>query len=134
MIYAAMIYTVSTFVPLAFFHDLWRTLKYRAEFGARFSPDELHVHIGLLIFLSLLYILRKSRHAPLIALAAVGAVQFANELIDFILIIFADDSWNWKSAVKDTVKSIFWPAILAGLLKHSHPDFQTDFRNKPAPK
>lgn len=118
-----MIYFTSTFTPFELFRDLWRTLKHSAELGARISPDELHVHIGLIIFLSLLYVLRKSRRAPLLALTALCALQLLNEAIDLMMIIAADSTFNWKSATKDTLRSIFWPCILTLLLNYTHPDF-----------
>lgn len=76
------------------------------------ASDQLHVHIGLAVFLAVALVLRRRRGAPIYAWLCVALVQAANEALDARDWIHWTGTINWPETIKDTVMTLFWPTVL----------------------
>ena len=70
------------------------------------SEDLIHLHIGLLIFVTVALVFRQRMHSPWPVLL-VWVFALANELVDW----FATD-WEIDASALDALNTIFWPTIL----------------------
>jgi hypothetical protein len=75
------------------------------------SKDALHVHVGLALFLTMVWLFRKTPRSlvPLLAvlgLAALGEVFDARD--DFRSL----GHWRWQASLHDVLNTTFWPAVL----------------------
>ena len=91
---------------------MWHEIK---EPVVRFldqSRDALHIHFGLMIFISLFLLLRGHPRAALLAWAGVVLAQLVNEALDLHDWFFWTRGWNWRDALRDTVLTLIWPTVL----------------------
>lgn len=78
------------------------------------SKDAAHLHIGLLVFVAALLILR-GRRSPWLAWAAAAVVAIGLEVLDL------RDDWSslgrmrWGASLHDIANTLLWPTILAAL-------------------
>jgi uncharacterized membrane protein YhaH (DUF805 family) len=76
------------------------------------SSDDLHVHLGLAIFLFFSFALRRHRKNYLFAWLAVFFFQTLNEVMDARDWLMWTGNVNWFETLKDYVNTLFWPTVL----------------------
>lgn len=74
------------------------------------SRDALHVHIGLIMFIAVAFLLRGERRFVLSFLVLLAAC-LVNEMADFSWATHRNIPFNWLGSAKDIVNTLFWPAI-----------------------
>lgn len=74
--------------------------------------DQLHVHLGLFVFLTRAVLLRRRRHGMILAWTVVAALQATNEAFDARDWINWTGTVNWSETIKDSVATLFWPTVL----------------------
>lgn len=65
--------------------------------------DQLHVHFGLLVFLTCAVLLRRRRHRTILAWTIVALPQATNEAFDARDWISWTQTVNWSETTKDAV-------------------------------
>ncbi len=80
------------------------------------SKDALHMHIGLLVFVAVSYIVRK-RFRAAVPLLAVLAAACLGEIFDARDDIASLGIWRWRSSLYDISNTMFWPVVLSGLIR-----------------
>jgi len=75
------------------------------------SKDALHVHVGLALFLTMIWLFRKTPRS-LVPLLAVLAVAMLGEVLDARDDFRSLGQWRWKASLNDVVNTAFWPAVL----------------------
>lgn len=91
--------------------EIWNAILWLEDFkegitAKRELQSVLHVHFGLVIFLTALLVLRRP-WKPWRALAAVLAVQGANELIDYLV----KPHFRLIDSVMDCFNTLWWPTV-----------------------
>jgi Na+/proline symporter len=92
------------------------------------SHDAMHVHVGLVIFLALLWLFRRNPRHALIAWTLTLTITLLNEALDAYDWIMWTGSINWVESIKDTLNTMFWPTLAGlaeryrGRLERRHPD------------
>lgn len=81
------------------------------------GSDQLHVHVGLAVFLVALYVLRRRRGAVWLAWLTVLAVQGVNEALDAVDWINWTGRVNWPETARDFATTLFWPTVLVLFLR-----------------
>lgn len=84
------------------YHDLTEVAK--AVTGA--SPNMLHVHVGMAIYLGG-QVLLGSRRASWLALFLVVEIELFNEVMNY----FFYGSWRWDDTLSDIALTLMWPAM-----------------------
>ncbi len=74
------------------------------------SPDALHVHLGLAVFLAAAAVLRSERRW-LHAFGLLLLVCLGNEVMDLTIDYWRGDRLRWLNGLKDIVNTVFWPAM-----------------------
>jgi len=74
------------------------------------SPDALHVHLGLAVFLAAAAVLRSDRRW-LHAFGLLLLVSLGNEIMDLTIDYWHGDRLRWLNGLKDIVNTVFWPAV-----------------------
>lgn len=92
--------------------DTLAHLKEWIKHALGISDALIHVNVGLGLFLALTVLLRKRSGGVLVALAVVVVLQFLNEILDASIEIGRRDRINFGEAFRDTVATLFWPAVL----------------------
>lgn len=92
---------------------MWSDLKERLSSWISLSHDALHIHVGLVLFVLLAYLLRRYRWGPLGALGAVLALELANEISDSFDWVRWTGAPNFAESARDITDTMFWPMILA---------------------
>ena len=70
-----------------------------------FSPQMLHVHAGMAIYL-MGQLLLGSRRASWVAFSVVLEIELMNEVMNYLYY----GSWRWHDTLSDIVLTLFWPA------------------------
>lgn len=75
------------------------------------SKDALHIHVGLALFLIMVWLFRKTPRSlvPLLVVLAVAAI---GEVLDARDDFRSLGHWRWKASLHDIVNTTFWPAVL----------------------
>lgn len=74
------------------------------------SPDALHVHVGLILFLAGAFLMRTQRRF-LYSLGWLLALCLIGELMDLAHDLSNDHGLRWLNGLTDIVNTTFWPAI-----------------------
>lgn len=93
-------------LPDAFYH-----LKSLLNFLLPLSADALHVHVGLLLFIVALTLMKGRSQRFAIAFGVVLAACLAGELLDVLYDYHAGNALRWRNSMKDTVNTMLWPTI-----------------------
>lgn len=80
----------------------------------RLSKDALHVHFGLLIFVTVSYLVRK-RFRVAVPLLAVLAAACLGEIFDARDDFAELGRWRWRASLHDILNTMFWPLVFSGL-------------------
>jgi hypothetical protein len=80
------------------------------------SKDALHVHLGLLIMLLAVFILRKSP-ASIVPWLCVLTLELANEILD--LSHGPHGSLSLFGSLKDIVNTMLWPTVILVLARYT---------------
>jgi hypothetical protein len=91
---------------------LWLGSKRWINEDLGLSTNELHIHLGLAVFLALALLLRHRRQGPLVAWCVVAAGQGINEVFDARVWIGWTGTVNWPEAARDTFATLLWPTVL----------------------
>ncbi len=75
------------------------------------SKDALHVHAGLVVFLTMVWLFRKTPRS-LVPLLAVLGVAALGEVLDARDDFRSLGRWRWQASLHDVVNTAFWPAVL----------------------
>ncbi len=86
--------------------DAYAALKESMSLATGATEELLHVHFGLLIFVTVALVLRRRMHSNW-PVATVWAFALANEAVDF----FAIGYEVWPSLL-DVINTIVWPTVL----------------------
>ena len=86
--------------------------------GAMFtlSKDALHIHVGLLVFVTACYLTRKNYRAA-IPLLAVLLLAILGEILDARDNFASLGRWRWRASVHDILNTMFWPIVLSLLIR-----------------
>jgi hypothetical protein len=86
--------------------------------GAMFSlsKDALHIYVGLFVFLTVSYLVRKRYHAAW-ALLAVFLVACLGEIFDARDNFASLGRWRWRASLHDIMNTMFWPIVLSVLIR-----------------
>ena len=86
--------------------------------GAMFtlSKDALHIHVGLLVFLTVCYFTRKNYRAA-IPLLAVLLLAILGEVLDARDNFASLGRWRWRASLHDILNTMFWPIVLSLLIR-----------------
>lgn len=82
------------------------------------SKDALHVHLGLLIMLLAMIILRKSP-ASLVPWLCVLALELTNEVLDLLPWHRGQLELSFLGGLKDIVNTMLWPTIILVLARYT---------------
>lgn len=74
---------------------------------AAISDAELHVHLGLCVFLATMILGRMSARSPWPLLATI-LVEAVNEYLG----MHFSGSWNWTDTRYDIIYTLFWPMLI----------------------
>lgn len=80
--------------------------------------DALHIYVGLAVFLAAASLSRRSL-GHWLPLAAAAAAALAGEAWDLVDTASSGRPLLWRSAWHDVWNTLFWPAILFLLARHS---------------
>lgn len=80
------------------------------------SKDALHIHVGLLVFMTVSYLVRK-RYRAALPLLAVLVVACLGEILDARDDVATLGVWRWRSSLHDVSNTMFWPIVLSGLIR-----------------
>lgn|GEM_PF-2742984 len=95
----------------------WYELKIWGLENVPLSHDAVHIHLGLMIFCGLLWILRYKSKAVIYAGLATLAATLMNEALDGYDWYIWTGTVNWVESAKDIMNTMFWPAIAAIFIK-----------------
>jgi hypothetical protein len=87
-------------------------LKIRFATYVGISDWELHTHLGMLIFVAVAIVFRRSMASPWPMLVAIG-VECLNEYFDKL----AYASWRWEDTSRDFLFTLLWPILLFLLVR-----------------
>jgi hypothetical protein len=90
--------------------SLFFDLKEMLTTTLHLSRDALHVHIGLIIFLSGAMLLRGPRRFQM-AFLGLLALCLAGEVADIVGALGHVRGPNWLGGAKDIVNTMFWPGL-----------------------
>lgn len=76
------------------------------------STNAAHIVLGILLFLGVAILVRRTKHAPALALGWVLLVQVTNEILDCLDWIAWTGHVNWSEAFSDTVYTLALPVLL----------------------
>ncbi len=96
--------------------SLVQTLKVNLVDCTGLSRDTLHVYVGLAIFLVTCALSENPRRSPWPLLMVLLAVLLG-EAIDRRDDLASVGHWNWRASLHDLWNTLFWPLLLAGLLR-----------------
>jgi hypothetical protein len=82
------------------------------------SKDALHVHLGLLLFVAAVLVLRRSP-ASLLPWLLVLALEIANELVDTFHWHQGRWSFDLVESAKDLINTMLWPTLMLLLARFS---------------
>ena len=74
--------------------------------------DLLHVPLGLVIFLGLAALFRRTRHPLLYGLLGVTLLQFLNEALDAVQWHAWTGRVHWEEALQDTAITLILPVLI----------------------
>ncbi|MCR5858285.1 hypothetical protein [Mesorhizobium sp. J428] len=100
---------------MSFIFSAWLSIKHVIEIALPFSHDALHVHAGLLIFLTALVLIRQPRIAWTLCL---GLAAW-NEVVDLMAPYntFAPTDFWLREAGPDLFNTMIWPTIILVIIK-----------------
>jgi hypothetical protein len=78
------------------------------------EQDLLHIPAGLLLYLLLAFLFRRSRRPLLYPLAGLTGLQVLNEVLDAVQWWGWTQTIPWAEAVKDTALTLALPLLVAG--------------------
>ena len=92
------------------FAVLWGDTKIAIEEWLDLSPDALHIHAGILVWLALAWLLRRplSDWRPWLGLFV---LEVANEIVDLNQPVGSVES-NWPASQHDILNTMFVPTLL----------------------
>lgn len=82
------------------------------------SKDALHVHLGLLIMLLAMIVLRRSP-ASIIPWLCVLVLELLNEVVDLLHWHGGVYSFSFLDGFKDVINTMFWPTIILLLARYT---------------
>ncbi|MET1754239.1 hypothetical protein ABVV53_02005 [Novosphingobium sp. RD2P27] len=95
--------------PISSYRDFTEALK--AFTGM--SPQMLHVHAGMAIYLAS-QLLLGSRRASWVALLVVLEIELFNEVMNYLFY----GSWRWADTLSDIAFTLFWPTMCVSVGKY----------------
>jgi len=90
----------------------WYDIKSWALQYVALSHDAAHVHLGLVLFLGVLWILRRQPRRLAMAWAATLVATLINEALDGYDWILWTGTINWTESLKDIANTMAWPTIV----------------------
>jgi len=98
----------------------YQSLKITIVSLAELSKDAIHIHVGLIVFITCMWLLRKRRS---LAIPCLAACLFAIglEILDMRDDLMSVGYWRWKASLHDIANTSFWPIALFLFLKFSPP-------------
>lgn len=75
------------------------------------SKDALHIHLGLVAFLAMSWLCRRSP-SRLVPLVAVVVIACLGELLDMRDDLATFGYWRWQASLHDVLNTCAWPALL----------------------
>ena len=88
----------------------YANLKDQIEASLHLSPDALHVHVGLILFLVGAGLMRSERRF-IYSLGWLLAVCLIGEIFDLSNAYGKGRRLLWLGSAKDIVNTMFWPAV-----------------------
>lgn len=79
------------------------------------SKDAVHLHLGLLVFVTVLLLIR-GRRSPWLAWLAAFIVALMLELLDLRDDRRSIGAFRWTASLHDIVNTLVWPTVLALLI------------------
>lgn len=95
----------------------WYELKSWSLQNVPLSNDAVHIHLGLILFFGLLWILRYKSGTVMYAGLGTLAATLMNEALDGYDWYIWTGSVNWVESAKDIINTMFWPTIAAIFIK-----------------
>lgn len=92
------------------FASVFADLKMLIGATLHLSPDALHVHVGLILFLTGAFLMRTQRRF-LYSLGWLFGLCMVGEWMDLAHDLGHHHQLRWLNGVKDIVNTAFWPAI-----------------------
>ena len=92
---------------------MWSSFKSTLSRWVGLSHDALHMHVGMVLFLLLAFLLRRRRWGVLAALGGVLALEVANEVIDALDWVRWTGAPNFIESGRDIASTMVWPTVLA---------------------
>lgn len=89
----------------------WYEIKALLTAYMPLSYDAAHIHLGLVLFLAVLFLVRRHRARFAIAWFVLLAATLFNEALDAYDWVVWTGTVNWHEAVKDLVNTMAWPTI-----------------------
>jgi hypothetical protein len=80
------------------------------------SKDAAHMHVGLLVFVGVLLLLR-GRRSPWLAWLAAAGVAVGLEALDLRDDVRSLGRPRWGASLHDVVNTLVWPTVLAVLVR-----------------
>lgn len=91
---------------------VWAESKRWIEDTLGIAGDQVHVHIGLAMFLIAAVILRRRKRGLLLAWLIVFFLQGFNEALDAWVWLNWTGTVNWAESARDFAATLFWPSVL----------------------
>jgi hypothetical protein len=83
------------------------------------SKDALHIHVGLLVYLTAIAMTRRPV-GSLLPWSAVLITALMGETFDMRDDVATLGQWRWVDSAHDVVNTVLWPTILLMLAKTTH--------------
>lgn len=90
----------------------WHSIKQHISQMVGVTDDQLHTHLGLLLFVLAAILLRASPRRWYIALAAVVAIELLNKTVYALDWFNGITPANWPNSIWDIANTLFWAAVL----------------------
>ena len=79
------------------------------------SNDAMHVHVGLVLYLGMLLVLR-GRAAAWLPIVALVVISLVAEVLDVVSLMFVRSPYSLAESARDVGSTLFWPLVLNTLL------------------
>lgn len=93
----------------------WTDLKGQVTDALGVGHDILHVPVGLMIFVGLLFLFRRKERPVIWSFSVLLALQGANEVLDAIQWDIWTGTLPWAEAARDTMVTMAAPALILAI-------------------
>jgi len=96
--------------------SIFQSLKLTLVSLTSLSKDALHIYVGMGLYLGACWLVRRSRHKwiPMLVVLIAAAL---GEILDARGDLASLGHWRWGASAHDFINTLFWPTVVALLLR-----------------